>query len=156
MFVRGLLNPLNMFVLSRQLKTLQKAFQLAKNGESLRVTSDTKGDTGQLIETVNMPGEIRGGAIGKRQFESEMGLELKSLRDELSRLQKEVEKVKTRPQAQNLEQWDVIIVAYRGIKSQERRRKLRYIVQRQQYRTPVHTTTKGYRSLHHIYRIMCP
>ena len=73
MFVRGLLNPLNMFVLSRQLKTLQKAFQLAKNGESLRVTSDTKGDTGQLIETVNMPGEIRGGAIGKRQFESEMG-----------------------------------------------------------------------------------
>ena len=85
MFVRGLLNPLKMYVLSRQPETLEKSFQLAKNAESLQVISDTTGDTGQSIHMVNMPGEIRGGAIGDKPFESEMELELKSLRENCKR-----------------------------------------------------------------------
>ena len=44
MFIRGLLNPLKMFFITREPDTLEKALKLAKDAESLQVISDITSD----------------------------------------------------------------------------------------------------------------
>ena len=58
MFIRGLLNPLKMFVITREPDTLEKAFKLAKEAESLQVISDITSDARQSIHALNMPGKL--------------------------------------------------------------------------------------------------
>ena len=80
MFTRGLLNPLKMFVITREPDTLEKAFKSAKDVESLQFISDVTSDTRQSVHALNMPGEIVGRKIDYGQAEVKNELELGELK----------------------------------------------------------------------------
>ena len=147
MFIRGLLNPLKMFVITREPDTLEKAFKLAKDVESLQVISDITSDARQSIHALNMPGEIVGRKIDYGQAEVKNELELGELREELKKLQKQVEKQKVTPQPSQIPRaMRCHYCNLPGHRIAECRKRLREVVQRRQpFRQPNPANTRGYR-----------
>jgi hypothetical protein len=99
-FIRGLVAPLKLYVLAREPSTLEQAFKLAKSAESLQTISDMTSNN--QIRAYQWPGEIRPEATLPTKDKSET--ELRSLRDELIRLQGQVQnsQIRTKPRPQPL------------------------------------------------------
>ena len=147
MFIRGLLNPLKTFVITCEPDTLEKAFKLAKDAESLQDISDITSDARQSIHALNMPGEIGGRRLDYGQAEAKNELELGELKEELKKLQQQVEKQKEKPQPSQIPR--AIRCHYCNIPGHriaECRKRLREVVHRRQpFHQPAPTSIRGYR-----------
>ena len=136
-----------MFVITQEPDTLEKAFKLAKDAESLQVISDITSDARQSIHALNMPGEIVGRKPDYGQAEVKHELELGELKEELNKLQQQVEKQKPKPQPSQIPR--AIRCHYCNIPGHriaECRKRLREVVQRRQpFVQPAPTSIRGYR-----------